>query len=60
MLEIANPCAEAVCFDHRGFPMAQCSGHGMGVRSIAAFCQKRGAVCRFELTDGMFRLQLIL
>lgn len=60
MLELSNPCREPVVFDGQGLPVAQSQGHGLGVQSIAAFCKKSGAVCRFDLTDGVFRLQLVL
>lgn len=58
MVEILNPCNEAVRFDDQGLPMAQQEGHGMGVRSIVAFCRKHDAVCQFDLTDGTFRCGL--
>ena len=60
MLEIANPCAKPVTFDEKGLPVARDQGHGLGVRSIAAFCQRHGAAYQFDLTDGTFRLRLIL
>ena len=60
MLEIANPCAEAVAFDDQGLPVARREGHGLGVQSISAFCRKYGAVCQFQLTDGWFRFRLVL
>ena len=60
MLEISNPCAAAVTFDRDGLPVAQREGHGLGVQSISAFCRKTGAVCQFGLTDGWFRLRLVL
>lgn len=60
MLEIFNPCAGTVSFDRSGLPMAQREGHGLGVQSISAFCRKNGAVCQFDLTDGWFRLRLVL
>ena len=60
MLEIANPCMENISFDDNGLPIAQREGHGLGVQSIAAFCRKNGAVCQFDLTDGWFRLRLVL
>ena len=60
MVEILNPCNEAVRFDDQGLPMAQQEGHGMGVRSIVAFCRKHDAVCQFDLTDGTFRLRIVL
>ena len=60
MLEIANPCAKPVTFDEKGLPVARDQGHGLGVRSIAAFCQRHGAAYQFDLTGGTFRLRLIL
>lgn len=60
MLEISNPCATDIAFDSNGLPVAQREGHGLGVQSISAFCRKNGAVCQFDLTDGWFRLRLVL
>lgn len=60
MLEISNPCAGNITFDSSGLPVAQKAGHGLGVQSISAFCRKNGAVCQFDLTDGWFRLRLVL
>ena len=60
MLEISNPCAGNIIFDSKGLPTAQREGHGLGVQSISAFCRKNGAVCQFDLTDGWFRLRLVL
>ncbi len=60
MLEISNPCNEDVTFDAQGLPVAHREGHGLGVQSISAFCQKNRAVCQFELTDGWFQLRLVL
>lgn len=60
MLELSNPCGTQVSFDDRGLPMTQRENHGLGVRSIAAFCEKHGAVCQFDITDNWFRLRLVL
>ena len=60
MLEISNPCAGDVAFDSGGLPVASQAGHGIGTQSISSFCRKNGAVCRYDLTDGWFRLQLVL
>ena len=60
MLELSNPCSGPVIFDDRGLPTAQSRDHGLGVQSIAAFCKKNGAVCRFDMTAGTFSLQLVL
>ena len=60
MLELSNPCTEEISFDSNGLPVAQREGHGLGVQSISAFCRKNGAVCQFDLTDGWFRLRVVL
>lgn len=60
ILEISNPCSGNVAFDNNGLPVAQKEGHGMGTQSISTFCQKNGAVCQFDLTDGWFQLRLVL
>lgn len=59
MLEVANPCAGPVDFDGEGLPRSEKTGHGLGSRSIRAFCQKHGALCRFEYRDGWFTLRII-
>ena len=60
MLEISNPCTGNISFDRNGLPLAQKEGHGLGVQSISAFCHKNSAVCQFDLSDGWFRLRLVL
>lgn len=60
MLELSNPCVDAVSFDSSGLPVAQREEHGLGVQSISAFCRKHGAVFQFDLTDGWFRFRLVL
>ena len=60
MLELSNPCTGEITFDTDGLPMARQDGHGLGCQSISAFCRKYGAVCQFALTDGWFRLRLVL
>ena len=60
MLEISNPCTGDIPFDSNGLPVTQREGHGLGVQSISSFCRKTGAVCQFDLTEGWFRLRLVL
>lgn len=60
MLELSNPCTSNVTFDSNGLPVAPKEGHGLGAQSICVFCRKNGAVCQFDLTDGRFRLRLVL
>ncbi len=60
MFEIANPYRGTIRFDEHGQPMAQAIGHGIGTRSIAAFCEKHDACCAYETRDGWFHLKIAL
>ena len=60
MFQISNPFVGCVDFDGEGLPVASREGHGLGVRSIAAFCQKNGALCKYQAQNGRFILQVIL
>ena len=60
MLEITNTCTGDVVFDGSGLPVSSRDGHGLGVQSISAFCQRHGAVCEFDLSDGWFCLRLVI
>ena len=46
--------------DGEGLPVAGQEDHGLGVHSIAAFCQKHGALCQFTQEAGEFSLRVIL
>jgi len=60
MFEIANPYCGTIRFDEAGQPVAQTPGHGIGTRSISAFCEKHSACCVYETRDGWFRLKIAL
>ena len=60
MFRIANPFVGHVRFDEQGLPVASQEGHGLGVRSIAAFCEKNHALCTYQAQDNRFTLQVIL
>ncbi len=60
MFEIANPYSEPIRFDEAGQPVAQTPGHGIGTRSISAFCEKHDACCVYETRDGWFHLKIAL
>jgi len=60
MFEIANPCQDGVRFDRAGLPVARNLGHGIGTRSIAAFCEKHDACCIYKVKDGWFYLRIAL
>lgn len=59
MFEVANTYAGKVSFDARGLPVAAHRGHGIGTRSIAAFCEKYGAAYFYEAEDGWFKIRVV-
>ncbi len=60
MFEIANPYQGSVNFDKAGLPVSHKRGHGIGTRSIAAFCKKHDACCVYEVKNGWFHLKIAL
>lgn len=58
MIEVSNPYEGQVAFSREGLPLAREPGHGIGVRSIAAFAEKYHALCRFSTENGWFKVQL--
>lgn len=59
MLEISNPCFETIAFSDDGLPITEDEQHGIGTRSIAAFCRKNNAFYTFTQENGWFRLRII-
>lgn len=59
-LEIVNPCVEPVQLDAKGLPIAHEVGHGIGVRSIAAFANENGYMLDFDNNDGKFVMWLVM
>ncbi|MDE6662612.1 MAG: GHKL domain-containing protein [Lachnospiraceae bacterium] len=60
MLEISNPCDDDVVFSQDGIPLSKEKEHGIGTRSIMAFCKKHNAFCSFSAENGYFTLKVIL
>ncbi len=60
MLELTNPCKDDIVFSKDGIPLSKEKEHGIGTRSIMAFCKKYGALCSFSLEDGQFTLKIVL
>lgn len=60
MLKISNSCKDDIVFSKEGVPLSREKEHGIGTRSIMAFCKKYGAFCSFSLEDGRFTLKLVL
>lgn len=60
MLKIENTFTGEVSFGSDGLPAASKEGHGIGSRSIAAFCKKYDASCSYDVSDGWFSLRIAL
>lgn len=60
MFEIENPYCGKIYFDRNGLPRSDRSGHGIGTRSITAFCEKYNAFYSFSAEDGRFKLVIAL
>lgn len=60
MLEISNPYAGIILFSEDGLPVSATRGHGIGTRSIAAFCKKHDALCSFHGENGWFTVKVVL
>lgn len=60
MLEISNPCCDDIVFSKDGIPLSKEQEHGIGTRSILAFCKKYDAFCSFSVKDNTFSLKVVL
>lgn len=58
MIEIANTYHTQPSFDKNGLPVTDRQGHGLGIRSIAAFCKQSNAACQFSAAQGIFKLHI--
>lgn len=59
MFRVSNPYAGEICFDGNGRPTAGGADHGIGTRSIAAYCEKHGAFCDYKAEGGWFTILII-
>ncbi len=60
MFEIKNPYRGSVTFGKNGLPNSPGTGHGIGTRSIMAFCDKYHAFYHFSAEGGWFNLVITL
>ncbi len=59
MFRISNPFSGKVAFDENGLPTTDKEGHGTGVRSIVAFCEKYGVDYEFNVNDNLFHFSMM-
>ena len=60
MFEIENPYKGRITFGRNGLPNSTKTGHGLGTRSIMAFCEKHNAFYDFSAEGGWFRVMITL
>ena len=60
ILRLENPYQGQVIMDENHMPVTQTAGHGVGMRSITAFCKKHDAVCDCRAENGWFSLMINL
>lgn len=51
IFSISNPYAGTINVDSDGFPVSDKLGHGIGTRSIKAFCKKYNTTVDYKITD---------
>ncbi|MFA6935329.1 MAG: GHKL domain-containing protein [Sphaerochaetaceae bacterium] len=60
LVEIENPCDAGVKLDENGQPRASEKSHGTGSRSIAAFAAKYDGELLYQVSNGVFRVRLLV
>ncbi len=60
MFEIKNPYRGRISLGRNGLPRSREPGHGIGTRSILAFCEKYNAFYSFSAEGGLFELVIAL
>lgn len=59
MIQISNSYNGKVEMDKDGVPINREEGHGLGTRTIVAFCEKNGALYEFKADESIFALRLV-
>lgn len=60
LLELTNPYVETVTLDENNLPTARAEGHGRGTQSVAAFVKRCSGELVYHVSDGVFKVQLLL
>lgn len=60
MFKIENTYKGKISFTRDGLPKTTLSGHGIGTRSVMAFCEKYNAVYSFKAEAGWFQVTVAL
>lgn len=60
IFELSNPYDGEVALDENGFPISHEEGHGKGTQSVADFVKKCGGELAYEISDGIFKVRLMV
>ncbi len=60
MFKLENSFSGRVDLDEAGLPICTTAGHGLGTRSIAAFCEKYSAVYNYHAENGVFTFYMTM
>lgn len=60
LIEIENPCDEALRLDENGLPFTIEHGHGIGTRSVQAFANKTESTISYLVWNGSFKVRMIV
>lgn len=59
MFQVSNSFDGDIEFNEAGVPISRQQGHGLGTRSIVAFCEKHGAYYEFKADGNRFCLRIV-
>ena len=59
MFSVSNPYRGSIMLDENGIPTSGEEGHGIGISSMLALCEKHHAVCDFKIRDGWFAVRIV-
>ena len=59
MFSVSNPYRGTILLDDEGIPITLKSGHGTGIRSILAWCEKNNASCDFKIDNNWFTIRIV-
>lgn len=59
MIQISNSFDGNIIIDDNGIPQSEQNGHGFGIRSIIAFCEKYGAFYEFKTNENVFIFRIM-
>lgn len=60
ILQISNPYNGDILTDADGRPLAREHNHGIGTRSILAFCEKNNAIVDYKISHDTFAVRILI